>query len=49
VYIYNLAAKLLNIELDKENPIFLANIKKHLSKILKHLLMGPEPKATRNN
>jgi len=49
VYIHDLAAELSDIESDEENPIFLADIEKHLSKIPKHLLMGPEPKATRDN
>jgi hypothetical protein len=49
VYIHDLAAELSDIESDEENPIFLADIEKHLSKIPKHVLMGPEPKATREN
>lgn len=49
VYIHDLAAELSDIESDEENPIFLADIEKHLSKIPKHVLMGPEPKATRDN
>ena len=49
IYIHDLAAELSDIESDEENPIFLADIEKHLSKIPKHVLMGPEPKATRDN
>ena len=49
VYIHDLAAELSDIESDEENPIFLADIEKHLSKIPKHVLMGPGPKATRDN
>ncbi|OCL09325.1 hypothetical protein AOQ84DRAFT_291467 [Glonium stellatum] len=49
VYIHDLAAELSDIESDEENPIFLADIEKHLSRIPKHVLVGPEPKATREN
>jgi len=49
IYIHDLAAELSDIESDEENPIFLADVEKHLSKIPKHVLMGPEPKATRDN
>jgi hypothetical protein len=49
IYIHDLAAELSDIESDEENPIFLADVEKHLSKIPKHVLMGPEPKAMRDN
>jgi len=49
VYIHDLAAELSDIESDEENPIFLSDIEKHLAKIPKHVLLGPEPKATEHN
>ena len=49
VYIHDLAAELSDIESDEDTPIFLSDIEKHLSKIPKHVLMGPEPKANENN
>lgn len=49
VYIHDLAAELSDIESDEENPIFLSDIEKHLSKIPKHVLLGPEPKSTETN
>lgn len=49
VYIHDLAAELSDIESDEENPIFLSDIEKHLSKIPKHVLLGPEPKSTEAN
>jgi hypothetical protein len=49
VFIHDLAAELSDIESDEENPIFLADIEKHLSKIPKHILLGPEPKPTEHN
>lgn len=49
VYIHDLAAELSDIESDEENPIFLSDIEKHLAKIPKHVLTGPELKATRDN
>jgi anthranilate phosphoribosyltransferase len=49
VYIHDLAAELSDIESDEENPIFLSDIEKHLSKIPKHVLLGPEPKTTDHN
>jgi anthranilate phosphoribosyltransferase len=49
VYIHDLAAELSDIESDEENPIFLADIEKHLSKIPQHILRGPEPKSTEHN
>ncbi|KAH7076589.1 hypothetical protein BKA63DRAFT_285841 [Paraphoma chrysanthemicola] len=49
VYIHDLAAELSDIESDEENPIFLSDIEKHLSKIPKHVLLGPEPKSTEHN
>ncbi len=49
VYIHDLAAELSDIESDEDTPIFLPDIEKHLSKIPRHLLRGPEPKATEDN
>jgi hypothetical protein len=49
VYIHDLAAELSDIESDEENPIFLSDIEKHLSRIPKHVLLGPEPKSNEHN
>jgi anthranilate phosphoribosyltransferase len=49
VYIADLSAELSDIESDEENPIFLSDIEKHLSRIPKHILLGPEPKPTEHN
>ncbi|KAF2203744.1 hypothetical protein GQ43DRAFT_241817 [Delitschia confertaspora ATCC 74209] len=49
VYISDLAAELSEVESDEENPIFLSDIEKHLSKIPQHILVGPEPKPTADN
>ena len=49
VYIHDLAAELSDLESDEENPIFLSDIEKHIAKIPKHVLMGPEPKPTKDN
>jgi hypothetical protein len=49
VYIHDLAAELSDIESDEDNPIFLSDIEKHLSKIPKHVLLGPEPARTEHN
>ena len=49
VYISDLSAELSDIESDEENPIFLSDIEKHLSKIPRHVLRGPDPKPTENN
>jgi hypothetical protein len=49
VYIHDLAAELSDIESDEENPIFLSDIEKHLSKIPKCVLQGPEPKPNKHN
>ncbi|EMD66951.1 hypothetical protein GGP41_005421 [Bipolaris sorokiniana] len=49
VYISDLSAELSDIESDEENPIFLSDIEKHLSKIPTHVLRGPEPTPTRDN
>lgn len=49
VYISDLSAELSDIESDEENPIFLSDIEKHLSKIPRHVLLGPEPTPTENN
>jgi len=49
VYISDLSAELSDIESDEENPIFLPDIEKHLSRIPRHVLLGPEPKPTEHN
>ncbi|KAG9188697.1 hypothetical protein G6011_07402 [Alternaria panax] len=49
VYISDLSAELSDIESDEDNPIFLSDIEKHLSRIPKHVLLGPEPKPTDKN
>jgi hypothetical protein len=49
VYISDLSAELSDIESDEEKPIFLSDIEKHLSRIPKHVLLGPEPKPTEHN
>ncbi|KAF2869426.1 hypothetical protein BDV95DRAFT_498662 [Massariosphaeria phaeospora] len=49
VYIHDLAAELSDISSDDENPIFLADIEKHIAKIPQHILAGPEPKPSRDN
>jgi hypothetical protein len=49
VYISDLSAELSDIESDEENPIFLSDIEKHLSKIPTHVLRGPEPTPTQHN
>ncbi|KAK7191725.1 hypothetical protein PSPO01_02174 [Paraphaeosphaeria sporulosa] len=49
VYIADLDAELSDIESDEDNPIFLQDIEKHLAKIPKHVLTGPEPKPTKDN
>ena len=49
VYIHDLAAELNDLESDEENPIFLSDIEKHLSKIPQHVLLGPSPKSTEHN
>jgi anthranilate phosphoribosyltransferase len=49
VFIHDLAAEFSDIESDEENPIFLPDIEKHLSKIPQHVLMGPEPKTNEHN
>lgn len=50
VYISDLAAELSDIESDEENPIFLSDIEKHLSKIPSHILRGPEqPSSNEHN
>ncbi|KAJ4287328.1 hypothetical protein N0V90_012726 [Kalmusia sp. IMI 367209] len=49
VYIADLDAELSDIESDEDNPIFLQDIEKHLAKIPKHVLVGPEPKPTKDN
>ena len=49
VYIHDLAAELSDIESDEDNPIFLSDIEAHLSKIPRHVLLGPPPKPTEHN
>ncbi|KAE8822698.1 hypothetical protein PTNB73_09782 [Pyrenophora teres f. teres] len=49
VYISDLSAELSDIESDEENPIFLSDIEKHLSKIPRHVLVGPDPKPNEHN
>lgn len=49
VYIHDLAAELSDLSSDEDTPIFLSDIEKHLSKIPKHVLLGPEPKPTEHN
>ncbi|KAA8617038.1 hypothetical protein PtrSN002B_002096 [Pyrenophora tritici-repentis] len=49
VYISDLSAELSDIESDEENPIFLSDIEKHLSKIPRHVLLGPDPKPNEHN
>ncbi|XP_014556296.1 hypothetical protein COCVIDRAFT_16224 [Bipolaris victoriae FI3] len=49
VYISDLSAELSDIESDEENPIFLSDIEKHLSKIPAHVLRGPDPTPNRDN
>ncbi|KAF1959156.1 hypothetical protein CC80DRAFT_490127 [Byssothecium circinans] len=44
VYIHDLSAELSDLESDEETPIYLSDIEKHLAKIPKHVLLGPEPK-----
>ncbi|KAF2270725.1 hypothetical protein CC78DRAFT_528459 [Lojkania enalia] len=49
VYIHDLAAELSDVESDEDNPIFIADIEKHLSKIPRYILKDPELKATKDN
>ncbi|PSN63444.1 hypothetical protein BS50DRAFT_456678, partial [Corynespora cassiicola Philippines] len=50
VFIHDLDAELSDMESDEENPIFLSDIEKHLSKIPRHVLLGgPEPAPTKDN
>ncbi|KAF2118264.1 hypothetical protein BDV96DRAFT_488627 [Lophiotrema nucula] len=49
VYIHDLDAELSDIESDEDNPVFLVDIEKHLAKIPKHVLAGPELKPTKDN
>jgi anthranilate phosphoribosyltransferase len=49
VYIADLAAELSDIESDSDTPIYLSDIEKHLSKIPRHVLLGPPPKPTEHN
>ncbi|KAJ4987415.1 hypothetical protein SVAN01_07153 [Stagonosporopsis vannaccii] len=49
VYIHDLAAELSDTDSDSENPVFLSDIEKHLSKIPRHVLLGPPPKPTEHN
>ncbi|KAJ4382860.1 hypothetical protein N0V86_002085 [Didymella sp. IMI 355093] len=49
VYIHDLAAELSDTDSDSEHPIFLSDIEAHLSKIPRHVLLGPPPKPTAHN
>lgn len=49
VYIHDLNAELSDIESDEDTPVFLPDIEKHLSKIPKHVLLGPPPKPSEHN
>ncbi|KAH7025358.1 hypothetical protein B0J12DRAFT_714418 [Macrophomina phaseolina] len=51
VYIYDLDKELAELESDEENPIFIPDIEKHLTKIPKHVLMstGKELETTADN
>lgn len=51
VYIYDLDKELAELESDEENPIFIPDIEKHLTKIPKHVLMstGRELETTADN
>jgi len=51
IYIHDLAAELSDsdIESDTEHPIFLSDIEKHIAKIPKHVLTGPELRPTKDN
>ncbi|UPX11519.1 uncharacterized protein EKO05_0002123 [Ascochyta rabiei] len=49
LYIHDLAAELSDLESDDEHPVFLSDIEKHLSKIPRHLLLGPPPNPTEHN
>lgn len=49
VYISDLDAELSDIESDEDNPIFLADIEKHIAKIPQHVLRGPDPRPTKDN
>lgn len=49
VYIHDLAAELSDTDSDSEHPIFLSDIEKHLSKIPRHVLLGPPPKPSEHN
>jgi hypothetical protein len=49
VYIHDLAAELSDLESDEENPIFLSDIEKHISKIPLHVLRGPAPSPSADN
>lgn len=49
VYIHDLAAELSDTDSDSDHPVFLPDIEKHLSKIPRHVLLGPPPKPTEHN
>jgi len=49
VYIRDLSAELSDVESDEENPIFISDIEKHLSKIPQYILAPPEPQPTADN
>lgn len=48
VYIHDLDAELADLESDEENPIYLPDIEKKLSKIPRSVLMGRNPPITNN-
>ena len=48
IYIYDLDSELAELESDEENPIFIPDIEKHLSKIPKEVLLDREPHSTAN-
>ncbi|KAL8671668.1 MAG: hypothetical protein Q9168_003848 [Polycauliona sp. 1 TL-2023] len=48
IYIHNLDAELADLESDEDNPIYLPDIEKKLSKIPRSVLMGRNPPITNN-
>ncbi|KAL9583766.1 MAG: hypothetical protein Q9203_004935 [Teloschistes exilis] len=48
VYIHDLAAELSDVQSDEENPLFLPDIEKKLSKIPRSVLMSSNPPITNN-
>ncbi|KAH6638308.1 hypothetical protein C7974DRAFT_423203 [Boeremia exigua] len=49
VYIHDLAAELSDSDSDADRPVFLSDIEKHLSRIPRHVLLGPPPAPTAHN